>query len=131
MTDLLGRYVALLKTIENLEAENDQIVDDNKRIVQDLSITCHFTTANFPANWAGMIRARERLSLLQTHNSELFHRHANFQAGNESLARLRHDHEALAMRNRQMVARNAALEDDYRRLSQQPISWLSVRGFII
>jgi len=128
---LFGRYAALLKVIDCLEAENKQIADDNRKIIQEMSSSCRLLGSNLPSSWTTMVTARERLCLLQNHTNELFYRHATFQAGEESLARLRRDYEALVMAQRLMVGKSAALKDDYRRLSQQPISWLSVSGFIV
>lgn len=129
--DLLGHYTATLKIIDHLEAENNRIADDNKRIIREMSISCRLLSPNLPPDWTAMIMARERQTLLQGHNNELFYRHATFQAGDESFARLRQDHEVLTTAHRRLLGRHAALEDDYRRLSQQPISWLSVSGFIV
>lgn len=108
-----------------------RIVDSTKKIAQEVSTTCRSLGSELPADWVAMITAQERLTLLQAHNNELFDRHATFQAGDESLNRLRREHEALVTVYRQLLGRHAGLEDDHRRLSQRTMSWLSVSGFVI
>lgn len=114
-----------------MEAENKRIADDNRKIIQEISIPSSLLGSQLPPDWEAMFINHERMSLLQTHQDELYHRHATFQPGDASFARLHRDHEALVATHRKLVARNAILENDFQHLSQQPVSWLNVSDVVV
>jgi hypothetical protein len=117
--------------VDRIEAENQQLIEENRRLINEIVVGVQLQGSGIPADWEVMVTSQERLTLLESHSAELFHRHATFQAGREAYQQLCRDHASALDRYRELVGKDAAVKQDYDRLSRQSGTALSVSGFFM
>lgn len=106
-------------------------MEQNRRLINEIVAGVQLLGSGIPADWETMITSQERLTNLESHNAELFYRHATFQAGREAYQQLCRDHANVLDRYRELIGKDATVKQDYARLSHQSGAVLSVSSFLV